>query len=226
MSISKPLLQKYAELIVRTGANVQPGQVVQLTVSVEQSAFAALIMEECYRAGASKVNVEWTFDVQRRLNFLYADQVTLSRVLPWEEAKMKQMVEDLPCRIYIASEDPDAMNGIDPQKLSAVMQARGKVVKPYRNAIDGRHQWVIAAYPSEKWAKKCFPEAEDAIEYHKELALLPKDHISIPGRIYPPIPIPAGEPVPQPPLAYQLEKEAPVEAMRQELMDILAESGK
>ena len=55
-------------------------------------------------------------------------------------------------------------------------------------------------------------EAEDAIEYHKELALLPKDHISIPGRIYPPIPIPAGEPVPQPPLAYQLEKEAPAEA--------------
>ncbi len=164
MSISKPLLQKYAQLIVRTGANVQPGQVVQLTVSVEQSAFAALIMEECYRAGASKVNVEWTFDIQRRLNFLYADQETLSRVLPWEEAKMKQMVEDLPCRIYIASEDPDAMNGIDPQKLSAVMQARGKVVKPYRNAIDGRHQWVIAAYPSEKWAKKCFPEAKDAID--------------------------------------------------------------
>jgi aminopeptidase len=32
------------------------------------------------------------------------------------------------------------------------------VLKPYRNAIDGKHQWTIAAYPSEKWAKKCFPE--------------------------------------------------------------------
>ena len=55
-------------------------------------------------------------------------------------------------------------------------------------------------------------EIEDIIEYRKERELLPKDHICIPGRIYPPIPIPAGEPVPQPPLAYQLEKEAPVEA--------------
>ena len=164
MGISNALLQKYAELIVRTGANVQMGQVVQLTISVEQSAFAALIMEECYKAGAKKVNVDWTFDAQSRLNYLYADTETLSAVLPWEEAKMKQMVEDLPCRIYIASEDPDAMNGIDPQKLSAVMQSRGKVMKPYRNAIDGRHQWVIAAYPSEKWAKKCFPDAEDAID--------------------------------------------------------------
>ena len=162
MGISKALLQKYAALIVRTGANVQPGQVVQLTVSVEQHEFAAMVMEECYKAGAKKVNVDWTYDVQSRLNYLYAEQETLSTVLPWEEAKLKQMVEDLPCRIYIASEDPDAMNGVDPVKLSAVMQSRGKIMKPYRNAIDGKHQWLIAAYPSVKWAKKCFPELDDA----------------------------------------------------------------
>ncbi|MBQ9265273.1 MAG: aminopeptidase [Clostridia bacterium] len=162
MSISQKLLQKYAELIVRTGANVQPGQVVQLAVSVEQHDFAALVMEECYKAGAKKVNVDWIFDIQSRLNYLYAEQETLATVLPWEEEKMKQMVEDLPVRIFISSEDPDAMNGVDPQKLSAVMQRRAAVMKPYRNAVDGKHQWVIAAYPSVKWAKKCFPEASDA----------------------------------------------------------------
>ena len=161
MSIQESLLKKYAALIVRTGANVQPGQVVQLTVSVEQHAFAALVIEECYRAGAKKVNVDWTYDVQSRLNFLYADREVLSRVLPWEEAKMKQMTEDLPCRIFIASEDPDAMRGVDPEKLSAVTRSRSTVYKPYRSAIDGRHQWVIAAYPSVKWARKCFPDLED-----------------------------------------------------------------
>ncbi|MER2054552.1 MAG: aminopeptidase, partial [Clostridia bacterium] len=113
---------------------------------------------------AKKVNVEWTSDVQQRLNMLYAERETLATVLPWEEAKMKQVVEDLPCLIYIESEDPDAMAGVDPEKLSAVMQARAKVWKPYRNAIEGKHQWVIAAYPSEKWARKCFPEAEDAAD--------------------------------------------------------------
>ncbi len=164
MSISKNLLQKYAELIVRTGANVQEGQVVQLSVSVEQHEFAALIAEECYKAGAKKVNMDWYSDVQSRLNYLYADQETLATVLPWEEAKMKQAVEDLPCRIFIASDDPDAMRGIDPEKLSTVAQRRGAVMKPYRDAIDGRHQWVIAAYPSAKWAEKCFPGAENAVD--------------------------------------------------------------
>ena len=87
MHVSETLLQKYAELIVRTGVNVQPGQIVQLTAAVDQHAFAARVMEECYRAGARKVNVDWTYDVQSRLNFLYADQETLAAVLPWEEAK-------------------------------------------------------------------------------------------------------------------------------------------
>lgn len=159
--ISENLLKKYAQLIVRTGANVQPGQVVQLVISVEQYPFAALIIEECYRAGAKKVNVDWSYDVHSRLNFLYADEETLSAVLPWQEEKMKQAVQDLPVRIFISSEDPDAMSGVDPRKLSAVARARSTVMKPYRNAIDGRHQWVIAAYPSAKWAAKCFPDAEE-----------------------------------------------------------------
>lgn len=164
MKISEQLLQKYAELMVRTGANVQPGQIVQLAVSVEQHEFAAMVIEACYKAGAKKVNVDWLSDVQSRLNFQYAEQEVLARVLPWEEEKMKQMVEDLPVRIYIESDDPDAMNGIDPGKITAVAQSRTKVLKPYRNAIDGKYQWLIAAYPSEKWAKKCFPDSPDALD--------------------------------------------------------------
>lgn len=166
MKVTQEILQSYARLIARSGANVQPGQVVQLSISVEQAPFALLLAEECYEAGAKKVNVEWQSDGLSRLHFQYADQETLGTVLPWEEAKAKQMVEDLPCRIYIASEDPDALAGISPDKLSFVGRSRARVLKPYRNAIDGKHQWTIAAYPSEKWAKKCFPEdeAETAVQ--------------------------------------------------------------
>ena len=164
MKISDKMLRKYAELIVRTGANVQKGQVVQLNISVEQHAFADMVIEACYRAGARKVNVDWNSDTASRLHFQYADTETLGTVLPWEEEKAKQGVKDLPCRIFIASDDPDAMRGIAPQKLSDVMQSRARVLKPYRNAIEGKHQWVIAAYPSEKWARKCFPDAEDAVD--------------------------------------------------------------
>ena len=158
MEITKEILQSYARLIVRTGANVQPGQVVLLNIAVEQHEFAAMVIEECYQAGAKKVNVDWSSDAQSRLNYLYADQDTLAAVLPWEEEKAKQMTEDLPCRIFVVSEDPDAMAEVDPEKLSGVARSRSTVLKPYRDEIDGKHQWTIAAIPSEPWAEKCFPE--------------------------------------------------------------------
>ena len=161
MWISKDKLKEYARLIVRTGANVQPGQVVQLSIAVEQHEFAAMITEEAYLAGAKKVNLNWLSDGQNRLHYRYAEEAVLSETLPWEKEKLRQMTEDLPVRIFIESEDPDALAGLDPEKLSHVMQSRAAVAKPYRDQIDGRHQWCIAALPSEAWARKCFPGKSD-----------------------------------------------------------------
>ena len=67
--MNEKILKKYAELIVRTGANVQPGQVVQLAVSVEQHEFAMMVMEACYKAGAKKVNVDWRSDIGSPANY-------------------------------------------------------------------------------------------------------------------------------------------------------------
>lgn len=162
MKVTQEVLKSYARLIVRSGADVRPGQTVLLFIAVEQAPFAALLTEECYLAGAKKVQLEWQSDPISRLHFQYADQEVLSEVPEWEEAKARQMTVDLPCRIFIESEDPDALAGISPEKISAVSQRRARVLKPYRDAIDGKHQWTIAALPSEKWAQKCFPE--DSVE--------------------------------------------------------------
>ena len=158
MKVTQKVLRDYARLIARSGANVQPGQTVLLFIAVDQAAFAELLTEECYLAGAKKVQLEWQSDGITHLHYRYAEQEVLSNVLPWEEEKAKQMTIDLPCRIFIESEDPDALAGIPPEKISAVGQGRARVLKPYRDAIDGIHQWTIAAIPSEKWARKCFPD--------------------------------------------------------------------
>ena len=167
MKITQELLQSYACLIARFGANVQPGQTVLLNIAVEQAKFAALLTEECYKAGAKRVELDWQSDSISHLHYRYAAQETLSEVLAWEEAKARQTTVDYPCRIFVESEDPDAMAGIAPEKLSAVQQSRARVLKPYWDAIDGKHQWCIAALPSEKWARKCFPDEPAAIAMEK-----------------------------------------------------------
>ena len=155
--MKKSVLKEYAKLIVNVGANVQKGQEVQITAGMDQPEFVTYVAEACYKAGAKKVTVEWKNDALTKLAAMYQKLSTLSKVEAWEEAKLQHMVDVLPARIFIMSEDPDGLKGISEPKYSKSLAARGKIVKPYRQAIDNKHQWTIAAVPGEKWAKKVFP---------------------------------------------------------------------
>ena len=64
----------------------------------------------------------------------------------------------LPCRIYLTSEDPDGLKGINQEKMAKASKNRFPIIKPYRDAMDNKYQWCIAAVPGAAWAKKLFPE--------------------------------------------------------------------
>lgn len=155
--MKRSTIKKYAKLIVRIGANVQKGQSVVVSCSVDQADFCALVVDECYKAGAKYVTVNWSYDKVTRLHYRNESIRTLSTVLKWQEEKMKWMADELPCRIHIVSEDPDGLKGVDPTKMQKVQVSRYKVTKPYSDAMESRHQWTIAAVPGEAWAKKVFP---------------------------------------------------------------------
>lgn len=166
-------LREYAELIVKVGANVQPGQKVRLWINTDRTDLAEYITEACYKAGAKYVELIWENSAISRLHYTYASVETLGTVLPWEEAREQQMVEDLPVRIIVESADPDELNCIPADVLSTVSAMRRKVTKQYRDAIDNKHQWVIVAAASKDWAVKVFPDlpAEEAEEALWDLIL-------------------------------------------------------
>ena len=150
-------MRSYAKLIVRVGANVQKGQEVRVFASLDQPEFIKMLAEECYKAGASRVTVDWNYPELTKLSARYMKLRDLSETREWEKARMQDMVDHLPVRIFIESEDPDGLRGINPKYFKA-FAARIKISKPYRDAIDNKHQWCIAAVPGEAWAKKVHPE--------------------------------------------------------------------
>lgn len=155
--MKKTVMRSYAKLIVRVGANVQKGQEVRVFASLDQPAFIKMLAEECYKAGASRVTVDWNYPELTKLSARYMKLRDLSETREWEKARMQDMVDHLPVRIFIESEDPDGLRGINPKYFKA-FAARIKISKPYRDAIDNKHQWCIAAVPGEAWAKKVHPE--------------------------------------------------------------------
>lgn len=156
--MQKTVLKNYAKLLAKTGLNVQKGQDVIVTADISQAEFVLLVAEECYRAGARKVFPEWTHQPLSRMNAEQRSLEQLSRVFPWEEAGLKWQARTLPAHLYIMSEDPDGMCGIDAEKYADAMRARSAVIKPYRDERESKDQWCIAAAAGEEWAKKVFPK--------------------------------------------------------------------
>ena len=155
--MKKSILRNYAKLIAKMGGNVKKGQDVWIIAGLDQPEFVTMVAEECYRLGARKVTVDWDYQPLDKLTQKKASLTTLSRVEKWQEEKLKYQVENLPVRIYLDSDDPDGMKGVNQVKMSKVSQARYKVIKPYRDAMENKYQWCIAAVPGAAWAKKVFP---------------------------------------------------------------------
>ncbi len=159
-------LKKYAELIAKCGLNVQKGQEVNIACGLDQPEFVAYVVEECYKCGASKVRVDWSYMPITKINYTYRTLESLSEVTEEEIARFKHRVDKLPCRLWLDSDDPDGLDGTDSEKISKANIARFPIIKPYRDAVENKEQWCIAAVPGKEWAKKIYPQlaTNDAVE--------------------------------------------------------------
>ena len=158
----KSQLKKYAKLIAKVGLNVKKGQSVFIAAGLDQPEFVTMVVEECYKAGASEVFVEWSYQPVEKLSSQYRSLESLSELKPWAKAKWEYKANNYACRLFIESEDPDGMKGVDQVKMSAARRAIYPLIKPFRLQMENRHQWCIAAVPGKAWAKKVFPHLSES----------------------------------------------------------------
>ena len=85
--MKKSILRKYAHLIAVTGINVQKGQEVFVAAELDQPEFVKMVVEECYRAGAKRVIVDWNYQPLDKLHIRWRSQKNLSTLESWEEAR-------------------------------------------------------------------------------------------------------------------------------------------
>ncbi len=156
--MKKSLLKKYAELVVREGIALKKGQSVLIRTNVDQEEFTALVVEECYRCGAKYVHVSWSSEKVNRVTFKKGTIKNLSQVTPMEEALEKWFTDELPCMLWIDSDNPDAFSGLDAKKIAAIRRAKIEKLYHYREQRESKYQWCICGAPSDAWAKKMFPE--------------------------------------------------------------------
>ena len=158
-------LKKYAELLVATGVNVSDGHTVVLSIDVDQAPLARLITEAAYKRGAEKVIVNWADDGLSRLSYTYQDIETLKDLPDYKIEEMNYVIEKGASRISVRSSDPDALAGLDGEKIAETQKALGAKMRPLMDATQAnKMSWLVASAAGEEWAKKVFPELETTEE--------------------------------------------------------------
>ena len=165
--MKKTVLREYAKLIVRCGMNVQKGQDVIIRAQLDQPEFVQMVVEECYKAKAREVTVQWDYQPLAKIHVRYKTVKTMGTVKEWEKARLQYYTETLPATLYLTSEDPDGLKGMNMEKTAKARKMSYPILKPYSDAREGKYQWCIAAVPGKAWAKKVFPGERTGIAVEK-----------------------------------------------------------
>ncbi len=172
--MEEKLLRDYARLIAQMGGHVVKGDEVWIEAGLDQPEFVQMVVEECYKCGAKNVEVRFSYSPLAKLHYKYMTVGELSKVNSYTLARFKYFAKKLPTRIYLDSDDPDGLKGVNQAKMAKSSAKRYPKIKKYRDLADGKYKWCIAGVPGKAWAKKMFPELsdEEAIEKLWEAILM------------------------------------------------------
>jgi aminopeptidase len=150
-----------AELAVRLGANVQPGQIVSISSEPGKEELARAIAEEAYLAGAKFVDLS-VFDVHlKRSRLLHADRETLGYVPPWIGQRTLALGDEHAARISMSGPvAPHALDDVDPEVIGLDMLPR--IPESMTVVNDRTTNWTIVPAPTRDWAMLVHPRLEPA----------------------------------------------------------------
>ena len=159
-------LQKYAKLLVAKGINVQPGDWVKMTITVDQAPLARLVTKEAYALGAEKVIVKWADDEITKLNYIHQPLEVLTNIPEYEiQESEDHVLNHHVSRLSIISSDPGLLNEVDPAKIAAFQNKAGKAFSAQRIATQNNDlKWTVAAAAGAGWAAKVFPDLKTSEE--------------------------------------------------------------
>ena len=153
-------VDRYAELAVRVGANVQPGQLVDVLARVEHAEVARAVARAAYRAGARYVDVLYSDQHLRRALIEHVSDEMLSWTPPWVLERAKHMGNERAAIIALAGDaEIDLLADLPGERVG---RARMKELadENMRQINEQLNNWTIIGVPNTGWASQMFGEPD------------------------------------------------------------------
>ena len=155
-------LEKYAELAVKVGVNIQEGQTLVLNTTLEGAELVRLIVKKAYESGARNVIVNWNDDIVGRTKYEMAPDEVFNEYPEWRAKETIELAENGAAFLSVISSSPDLLKSVQPERIANFQKASGTALKKWRQYMQSdKVSWSIVAVPSQAWADKVFPEAPE-----------------------------------------------------------------
>ncbi len=169
-------LAGYAELALKVGVNLQPGQRLFVMAPLETAPFVRVLAETAYRMGCPLVEHLWYDDQLALGRFRSAPRDSFDQHPTWQVDAQVAEAERGCAFLRVQAADPYLLAGQDPELVEVSFRARQKALQPFQAFIrENRISWCLIAAPVAGWAAAVFPEAAP----EKRTALLWQEILSM-----------------------------------------------
>jgi aminopeptidase len=164
-------LDKYAEVIVKVGLNLQAGQRLLIGAPIfglsgaplEVALLVRLIATKAYKAGAKLVDVMWGDDQLRLIRFQHAPRDSFEEFSTWRVDAAIGTAQVSNAVLIIYAENPDLLLEQNPELVTTVQQTSSKHMEPFMDLlVKSTMNWAIVTAPVDGWTEKIFPELPPA----------------------------------------------------------------
>ena len=160
--MNKQMMEKYAELIIKKGVNLQEGQVLYVNAPVDGVSFVRLVAERAYEQGAKEVVINWSDDRLTYLRYKHANEAVFEHFPEWAKIKQESYAKEGAAFLSIHSTDPDLLQGVDGSRIANANKAAGLALTEFRKILmNDEVQWCVISIPTLAWAQKVFPEQSE-----------------------------------------------------------------
>lgn len=164
MNNFKEKLEKYADLAIRVGINVQKGQTLVITAPLPAADFVRAAAKKAYEAGAKNVHVEWVDEEVTLIKYLNAPEEAFLEYPMWRAKGLEEMAKEGAGFLSISASNPDLLKGVNPERIANANKTASRALEGYRSYVMAdKAPWCVMSVPTKEWAAKVFPEA-NAVE--------------------------------------------------------------
>ena len=158
MSAADERLERYAELAVRVGVNVQEGQEVFLYTIPEHADVARALTRQAYRAGASYVNVIYGDAHVRHAMIEYGPDSALTYAPEW----LKQLTTEMSGNALLGTTgnpEPELLADLDGDRVGRAMQIEVAKIREQQH-LSNSVNWCGVGAPNAGWAQQVLGEPD------------------------------------------------------------------